>query len=84
VTLKNADGHHIRYDGDPVPVTVKVMWTDGTEGEVNGWTSQWTRTHVWRLPGDGAATSPVLGTSIRRQAALAQAHSSRGGRGGRS
>jgi hypothetical protein len=28
------------------PVTVKVTWTDGTEGEVNGWTSQWTRTHV--------------------------------------
>jgi hypothetical protein len=28
------------------PVTVRVQWTDGTEGEVNGWTSQWTGTHV--------------------------------------
>jgi hypothetical protein len=25
---------------------VKVTWTDGTEGEVNGWTSLWTRTDV--------------------------------------
>jgi hypothetical protein len=40
------DGHHIRYGLDPIPVTVRVQWTDGTEGEVNGWTSQWTRTHV--------------------------------------
>lgn len=23
-----------------------VSLTDGTEGEVNGWTRQWTRTHV--------------------------------------
>jgi hypothetical protein len=30
----------------PIPVTVHVTWTDGTEGEVNAWTSQWTRTHV--------------------------------------
>jgi hypothetical protein len=27
-------------------VTVKVTWTDGTDGEVNAWTSQWTHTHV--------------------------------------
>ena len=40
------DGHHIRRDGDPIPVTVKVTWSDGTEGEVNGFTSQWTPTHV--------------------------------------
>jgi hypothetical protein len=40
------EGLHIRYDGDPIPVTVRVQWTDGTEGEVNGWTSQWSRTHV--------------------------------------
>ena len=40
------DGHYIRHDGNPIPVTAHVTWTDGTEGEVNGWTSQWTRTHV--------------------------------------
>jgi hypothetical protein len=40
------EGLHIRYDRDPIPVTVRVTWTDDTEGEVNGWTSQWTRTHV--------------------------------------
>jgi hypothetical protein len=40
------DGLHIRHDGDPIPVTVCVEWTDGTEGAVNAWTSQWTRTHV--------------------------------------
>jgi hypothetical protein len=37
---------HIRRHGDPIPVTVHITWTDGMEGEVNGWTSQWTRTHV--------------------------------------
>jgi hypothetical protein len=37
---------YIRYGGDPIPVTVRVTWTDGTEGELNAWTSQWTRTHV--------------------------------------
>jgi hypothetical protein len=40
------EGLYIRYGGDPIPVTVRVTWTDGTEGEVNAWTSQWTRTHV--------------------------------------
>jgi hypothetical protein len=40
------DGLHIRHDGDPIPITVRVQWTDGTEGEVNAWTSQWTCTHV--------------------------------------
>ena len=32
--------------GDPVPVMVRVQWDDGTESEVNGWTSQWTTSHV--------------------------------------
>jgi hypothetical protein len=40
------DGHYIPRDGDPIPVTVHVQWTDGTEGKVNGWTSQWTTSHV--------------------------------------
>jgi hypothetical protein len=39
------EGLHIKYVGD-IPVTVKVTWTDGTEGEVNAWTSQWTNTHA--------------------------------------
>jgi hypothetical protein len=37
---------YVRHGADPIPVTVRVQWTDGTEGEVNAWTSQWTRTHV--------------------------------------
>jgi hypothetical protein len=40
------DGLHIRHGGDPIPITVNVTWTDGTEGEVSAWTSQWTRMHV--------------------------------------
>jgi hypothetical protein len=40
------EGLHIRHDDDPIPLTVRVRWTDGTEGEVNGWTIQWTCTHV--------------------------------------
>jgi hypothetical protein len=63
------DGHHIRRDGDPIPVTVKVTWSDGTEGEVNGFTSQWTHARV-RRPRDSTAVSPVLGASLRRRAAL--------------
>jgi hypothetical protein len=39
------EGLHIKHVGD-IPVTVKVTWTDGTEGEVNAWTSQWTYTDV--------------------------------------
>jgi hypothetical protein len=39
------DGHSFRHDGEPIPVTVTVTWTDGTEREVNAWTRQWTRTH---------------------------------------
>jgi hypothetical protein len=35
--------HQARGD---IPVTVKVTWTDGTEGDVNAWTSQWTHTYV--------------------------------------
>ena len=30
----------------PDSVTVKVAWDDGTTGEVNAWTSQWTRAYV--------------------------------------
>jgi hypothetical protein len=49
------EGLHIKH-GD-IPVTVKVTWTDGTEGEVNAWTSQWTHTHVASIVGsvDGAS-----------------------------
>jgi hypothetical protein len=39
-------GHHIAHNQPPIPVTVHVEWTDGGEGELDGWTSQWTRTHV--------------------------------------
>jgi hypothetical protein len=46
VSRGELDGLHIRYGHDPIPVAVRVQWSDGTEGEVNGWTSQWTRTHV--------------------------------------
>ena len=40
------EGHHIGHSEPPIPVTVHVRWSDGTEGEVNAWTSQWTHTHV--------------------------------------
>jgi hypothetical protein len=40
------EGLYVRHGGDPIPVTVHVQWTDGTEVEVHGWTSQWNRTHV--------------------------------------
>jgi hypothetical protein len=39
------DRLHISHHGESIPVTVRVQWTDGTEGEVNAWTSQWTKTH---------------------------------------
>jgi hypothetical protein len=60
------DGLHIRYDGDPIPVTVRVQWTDGTRGRgqrVDKPVDQVTRL---RLPRDRAAISPVLGASLRR------------------
>jgi hypothetical protein len=40
------NGHHIAHGKPPIPVTVRVEWVDGGEGELDGWTSQWTRTHV--------------------------------------
>jgi hypothetical protein len=40
------DGPHISHNGESIPVTVRVQRTDGTDGEVNAWTSQWTCTHV--------------------------------------
>jgi 5-methylcytosine-specific restriction endonuclease McrA len=67
------EGLYIRHDGDPIPVTVRVTWTDETEGEVNGWTSQWTRTHVCVVRESAPPVSPVLGTGLRRQAAPVQA-----------
>ena len=39
-------GHYIEHNKPPIPITVHVEWVDGGEGELDGWTSQWTRTHV--------------------------------------
>jgi hypothetical protein len=39
-------GHYIEHRKPPIPVTVRVEWVDGGDGELEGWTSQWTRTHV--------------------------------------
>lgn len=39
-------GHHIAHGKPPIPIIVHVEWADGGEGQVDGWTSQWTRTHV--------------------------------------
>ncbi len=63
------EGHYIRYDGDPIPVTVKVTWDDGTQGEVNGWTSQWTRTHVSVSRESAAPYHPfwVRASDVRRR-----------------
>jgi hypothetical protein len=40
-------GNPVRHGDPPIPVTVKVTWDDGTTGEVNAWTGQWTKTHVY-------------------------------------
>jgi hypothetical protein len=40
------NGHYIEHNKPPIPVTVHVEWADGGKGELDGWTSQWTRTHV--------------------------------------
>ena len=66
------EGLHIKH-GD-IPVTVKVTWTDGTEGEVNAWTSQWTHTHVASIVGRLTAhLSCSTGTSGRSVIELAPA-----------
>ena len=40
-------------------LVVRVQWTDGTEEEVNGWTSQWTKSPTSRVvPRNGAASHP--------------------------
>jgi hypothetical protein len=36
-------GHYVEHDKAPIPITVHVHWLDGGEGELDGWTSQWTR-----------------------------------------
>ncbi|HEX2361025.1 MAG TPA: hypothetical protein VHI11_03020 [Jiangellaceae bacterium] len=41
------NGHYIEHNKPPIPVTVRVEWADGGEGDLDGWTSQWTRTHVY-------------------------------------
>jgi hypothetical protein len=45
-TPRRVAGHYIAHGKPPIPVTVHVEWADGGEGELDGWTSQWTRTHV--------------------------------------
>jgi hypothetical protein len=62
---------HIRRHGDPIPVTVHITWTDGMEGEVNGWTSQWTRTHVCVVRESAPPYHPfwVRASDVRRRAA---------------
>ena len=51
------------------PVTVKVTWSDGTEGEVNGFTSQWTRTHACVLRETAPQYHPfwVRAADVRRR-----------------
>jgi hypothetical protein len=39
-------GHYIEHDKPPIPVRVPVEWVDGGEGELDGWTALWTKTHV--------------------------------------
>jgi hypothetical protein len=51
-------------------VTVKVTWTDGTEGRSQRLDKPVDPRPRLRLPRDGTAVSPVLGASLRRRAAL--------------
>ena len=37
---------NIEHDKPPIPVRVHVEWVDGGESDLDGWTAQWTRTHV--------------------------------------
>jgi hypothetical protein len=39
-------GHYVVHDKPPIPITVHVRWLDGGEGEIDGWTAQWTRSQV--------------------------------------
>jgi len=57
------EGLPIKHGGD-MPVTVKVPWTDGAEGEVNAWTTQWTHTHVCVFRETAPPYYPVLGASL--------------------
>ena len=73
------NGHHIAHGKPPIPVTVHVEWVDGGEGVLDGWTSQWTRTHVyvvrnppgeplrpfWALAGTSAAADRNLANDDR-------------------
>jgi hypothetical protein len=60
------DGHHIRHDGEDIPVAVRVQWDDGTESEHDGMTGQWTRTHVY-VAFDDLAPMWVLAGDVRRR-----------------
>ena len=60
------DGHHIRHDGEDIPVTVRVRWDDGTESEHPGTTGQWTRTHVF-VAFDDLPSMWVLASEVKRQ-----------------
>jgi hypothetical protein len=61
---------YVRHGRDPIPVTVRVQWTDGTEGEVNAWTSQWTRTHVCVVRESAPPYHPFWVRGLRRAAAI--------------
>jgi hypothetical protein len=65
------DSHYIEHDKPPIPVRVHVEWVDGGEGELGGWTSQWTRTHVYvvRNPTGGGPLRPfwVRVSDVRRR-----------------
>jgi hypothetical protein len=65
------NGHHIAHGKPPIPVTVHVEWVDGGEGELDGWTSQWTRTHVCIMrslePGSRLRPFWVRAPDVRRR-----------------
>ncbi len=62
------EGLHTKHVGD-ILVTVKVTWTDGSERRSQGLNKPVVPHPGLRLPRDGPV-SPVLGASLRRQAAL--------------
>lgn len=50
-------------------LVVRVQWNDGTEGEVNGWTSQWTKSHVCVVRESAPPYKPfwVRASDVRRR-----------------
>jgi len=59
---RRVPGHYVEHHKPPIPITVHVDWVDGGEGDLDGWISQWTRTHVCDARPRTGPVPAVLGT----------------------